>query len=249
MKIRHWIALGTVLSLAATTAFAQSRGRDAGAPARPPQARAADAGAAAAPTTPATPPRGPMTGPTTFDLRPGGMSRVTFQSDAPLETIDGVSTDTQGSFTVNVNNPSQSPSGRVTVTVNSLRTGSDMRDDHLRGGMWLDGAHNPNITFEIQRTNLSAALQPGAAVTGTVTGRFTLHGVTRDLTAPLTLRLVPLSAEHAAMAQFGVNADMLRVQTEFRINLSDFGVNILAPLRLKVSNEIRVRVDLTAFRH
>ncbi len=177
------------------------------------------------------------------------MSRVTFQSDAPLETIDGVSTDTQGSFTINVNNPSQGPSGRVSVTVNSLRTGSDMRDEHLRGGMWLDAAHNPNIVFEVLRTNLSAPLQAGTAVSGTVSGRFSLHGVTRDITAPVTVRLVPLSAEHAAMAQFGVNADMLRVQSEFRINLTDYGVSVMAPLRLKVSNEIRVRVDLTAFRH
>ena len=59
----------------------------------------------------------------------------------------------------------------------------------------------------------------------------------------------PLSAtEHAGMDQFGINADMLRVQGEFRVNLSDYGVSIMAPLRLKVSNEIRVRVDLTTFR-
>jgi len=50
------------------------------------------------------------------------------------------------------------------------------------------------------------------------------------------------------MDQFGINADMLRVQGEFRVNLSDYGVSIMAPLRLKVSNEIRVRVDLTTFR-
>ena len=42
--------------------------------------------------------------------------------------------------------------------------------------------------------------------------------------------LVPLAAEHAEMAQFGVNADMLRVQTEFNVNLSDYNVSIFAPL-------------------
>ena len=247
MKTQHWLALGAVLSLGATSAFAQRvappSARDAGGAIR------TDAGGAPGPTADGGAGARPMSGPTTFDLRPGGMSRVTFQSDAPLETMDGVSTDTQGSVTVNVANPAQGLTGRVQVTVASLRTGSDMRDDHMRGANWLDAARNPNIVFEIRRTNLTAALQPGQAMTGTVTGRFSLHGVTRDVTAPVTVRLIPLAAEHASMAQFGVNADMLRVQSEFRINLSDYGVSIMAPLRLKVSNEIRVRVDMTAFRH
>jgi polyisoprenoid-binding protein YceI len=176
------------------------------------------------------------------------MSRVMFQSDAPLETLDGVSTDTQGQFTVNPNNPAQGFSGRVQVSVASLRTGSDMRDEHLRGGMWLDAARFANITFELVRTNLAQPLQPGAEAQGTVTGRFTMHGVTREITAPVRVRYVPLSNDHAGMQGFGVNADMLRVRSDFALNLSDYGVSIMAPLRLKVSNTITVRVDFTAFR-
>jgi hypothetical protein len=41
---------------------------------------------------------------------------------------------------------------------------------------------------------------------------------------------------------------MLRVQGTFNIQLSDYGVTIFRPLRLKVSNTIALRVDLTAFR-
>lgn len=253
-KHKHlWTITGLTLALvAAGSAFAQSRGqgragapgqqrRDAGAP-------AADAAAAPQPAQAAVTPQPRPTGPTQFEIRPGGMSRVAFQSDAPLETIDGVSTDTQGSFTVNPNSPAQGFTGRVQVSVNSLRTGADMRDEHLRGGMWLDGARFANITFEMVRTNLAQPLQPGAEASGTVTGRFTMHGVTREITAPVRVRYVPLSSDHAGMQQFGVNADMIRVRSDFALNLSDYGISVIAPLRLKVSNTITIRVDLTAFR-
>jgi hypothetical protein len=65
---------------------------------------------------------------------------------------------------------------------------------------------------------------------------------------PVTVRLVPLTPAEADMAQFGVNSDMLRVQSEFSVNLSDYNVSIFPPLRLKVSNTIRLRVAVTAFR-
>lgn len=251
-KTNLWAITGITLALAATTAFAQSRGagrtgapgqqrRDAGAP-------AADAAAQPQPQPQTVTPQPRPTGPTQFEVRPGGISRVTFQSDAPLETIDGVSTDTQGSLTVNPNAPATGFSGRVQVGVATLRTGSDMRDDHLRGGMWLDAGRFPNITFELARTNITQALAANQDVSGTVTGRFTMHGVTREITVPVRVRYVPLSSEHAGMAQFGINADMIRVNGEFAVNLTDYGISVMAPLHLKVSNTINVRVSLTAFR-
>lgn len=200
-------------------------------------------------TRPAATPAAALTGVQRFEVRPGGISRVNITSDAPLETIDGVSTNVSGNFTVDLSNPSRQLTGRVAVLATSLRTGSDMRDEHLRSANWLDAARFPDIALELTRTDLARPLTANAPVRGTVRGRFSLHGQTRDVTVPVTVRLIPLSAtEHAGMDQFGINADMLRVQGEFRINLSDYGVSIMAPLRLKVSNEIRVRVDLTTFR-
>lgn len=206
------------------------------------------------PTPRPTPPAAPaasaaLTGVQRFEVRPGGISRVTVTSDAPIETIDGVSTNTTGNFTVDLANPSRQTTGRVVVAATSIRTGSDMRDDHLRGANWIDAARFPEIALDITGTDITRPLAPNAPVRGNVRGRFSLHGQTHDVTVPVTVRLVPLNpTEHAGMDQFGINADMLRVQGEFRIRLSDYGVSIMAPLRLKVSNEIRVRVDLTTFR-
>jgi polyisoprenoid-binding protein YceI len=205
----------------------------------------------AAPTTRPTTAAQPATAATgvqRFELRPSGISRIAFTSDAPLETIDGVSTTTTGTVSVDVGNPSRGLTGTVQIPVNTLRTGNDMRDEHLRGENWFDAAHNPNISLEIQGTDIAVALTPGAAVTGHLRARLTMHGVTRDVNVPVTARLIPLSNEHQGMQQFGINADMLRVQSEFRVNLSDYNISLMAPLRLKVSNEIQIRVNVTAFR-
>lgn len=208
--------------------------------------------AASSQTPPRTTPPAATAAPTgvqRFEVRPGGISRVNVTSDAPLETIDGISTAVTGNFTVDLANPSRQLAGRVAVAANSIRTGSDMRDEHLRGANWIDAARFPEIALEITGTSLNRPIAANAPARGTVRGRFSLHGQTRDVTVPVTVRLIPLSAtEHAGMGEVGINADMLRVQGEFNINLSDYGVSIFPPLRLKVSNQIRVRVDLTTFR-
>lgn len=230
------LALSTLAVAALASGVAFSQPRPGARPAAPAVQAPAAQGAA-------------LTGVQRFEVRPGGISRVNITSDAPLETIDGVSTNVSGNFSVDLANPSRQLAGRVAVLATSIRTGSDMRDEHLRSANWIDAARFPDIALELTGTDISSALTPNTPVRGSVRGRFSLHGQTRDVTVPVTVRLIPLNpAEHAGMDQFGINADMLRVQGEFRVNLSDYGISIMAPLRLKVSNEIRVRVDLTTFR-
>lgn len=159
----------------------------------------------------------PATGVQTFEIRPGGMSRVTFTSDAPLETIDGVSTNTTGTFTVDLAHPTQGLHGEVQITTASLTTGSTMRDEHLRSANWLDAEHNPNITFTLASVTLPGPLAAHHAITGNLQGELTVHGQHHHITVPVTLEYVPLTPDMAAMAQFGVNADMIRIQTEFHI--------------------------------
>jgi polyisoprenoid-binding protein YceI len=202
--------------------------------------------------TPAPTPARPAAAPTgvqRFDLRTNGQSRVLFTSDAPLETVDGISTSTSGDFTVDLSNPSRQLTGRVEVLATTLRTGVDLRDEHLRGDSWLDAARFPNITLELTGTQLATPLAPNRPTTARVRGRFTLHGVTHDVTVPVTVRLIPLSGEYAGLEGIGINADMLRIQGEFHLALTNYGISVPTLLRLKVSNDIRVRVDLTAFRH
>ncbi|MBI2895051.1 MAG: YceI family protein [Deltaproteobacteria bacterium] len=189
----------------------------------------------------------PTTGVQTFELRPSGISRVSFTSDAPLETVEGLSSQTTGNFTVDLGNPSARLSGQVQITVASLTTGVAMRDEHLRSANWLDAARHPNITFEVVRTSIRA-VAPGRTARGNVVGRLTLHGQAREVTVPVEVRFIPLDPrEHAGMDQLGINANMLRIKGTMRVNLSDFGVNIMPVLRLKLSNTIAIALDLTSF--
>lgn len=219
MRKTHWIVLPALALLATSSAFAQNR-----------------------PAVTATQP-----GMQTFELRPSGISRVAFTADAPLETIEGVSTQTTGTFSVDLARAGGQLRGHVQIPVASLSTGIAMRDEHLRSANWLDAQRHPNITFELVRTNIRA-LQPGRTARGNVVGRLTIHGQTREITVPVQVRYVPLDPrEHAGMDQVGINANMLRIKGTMRVSLSDFGVSIMPVLRLKVAETIDIKLDLTAF--
>ena len=181
--------------------------------------------------------------PRAFAVRNDGGSRIQFVSDAPLEVITGVTSGVTGEFTVDPADVSTT-TGRVQVAVASLRTGVDLRDEHLRGASWLDAEHHPDATFEITRIESRGPIRPNRATTVRVKGRFTLHGVTHEISTTARVRYLPLTPELAQAP--GINGDMLRIQTSFSIRLADFNVSVPLPVQLKVSDTIQVNVDLRA---
>ena len=176
----------------------------------------------------------------TFTIRNDGGSRIQFVSDAPLETITGVSTHVTGDVTFDPSNLSRAH-GTVQVRVASIRTGVDLRDEHLRGDGWLDAQRNPNATLEITRIEGARRLQPNQVATVRVHGRFSLHGVTRDIVSEAQVRLVPFSEELRAAH---IDGDVISVRASFRVRLTDYNVSVPLPVRLKVANEIDVNVTL-----
>jgi len=163
----------------------------------------------------------------------GGASRIQFVSDAPLETITGVSSHVTGTVHIDPEDLS-SARGRVAVRVASLRTGIDLRDSHLRGDGWLDAASHPEAIFELTRLEGAARLAPNEVTRVRARGRFTIHGVTRDVVARARLRWVP--------------GGTLHVRASFTVRLTDHDISVPLPMRLKVANEIRVNVTVRASR-
>ncbi len=178
----------------------------------------------------------------TYTIHNDGGSRIEFVSDAPLETMTGVSSHVTGDVIFDADNPSGA-SGAVRVRVASIRTGIDLRDEHLRGDGWLDAARFPDATFEITRVEGAAHLQPNREARVRVHGRFTIHGVTHDVVSNARVRLIPFSEELRAAH---IDGDVLRVRASFAVRLTDYGVSVPLPVRLKVSNEIQVNVTLRA---
>ena len=133
----------------------------------------------------------------------------------------------------------------ITIPVTSLVSGVAMRDEHMAGKDWLNAAQFPNITFAIKSLKLKGdnkALTAGSSVQADATGEFTLHGVTKTITIPVRASY----REIAAGQVYGLEGNILRIETTFGIKLSDYGVNIPAPLTAKVANELTLTVKATA---
>jgi len=180
--------------------------------------------------------------PRTFRIQRGGGSRIQWISDAPLERITGVSSAVYGELQVDPANLA-SVRGQVHVDIATIRTGIDLRDEHLRGPDWLDAERYPRATFELTGVEGATRLPPNETVRVTIRGRFTLHGVTREVSANAQVRLVPLDDSMRAQ---GITGDLIRAQAQFRIELDDYNVSISLPVRLKVSNQITINVTIRA---
>ena len=171
---------------------------------------------------------------TTFRVSNDGKSRVTFVSDAPLETMTGKSSKVTGSLTVDPADITKTK-GSFKVPVVSLRTDNDLRDEHLQGDGWLDAKKNPNIHFEITEVVLgkksSRELKKGKDTKVQVKGKFTAHGISRPATANGTVNWSDGS---------------LHIKAEFTAVLEDHDISVPSIVQLKVANDIAVSVDLRA---
>lgn len=130
-------------------------------------------------------------------------------SDAPAEKIEGTALG-QGALTVDLADLS-TLKGKLTFDVASMKSGNDMRDDHLRSPTWLDAAQFPTIDFDVTAVKVTKAPGDGEVKEAQVevSGKFTLHGVTTDLTAPATVKW---------------KGNKVKITTEFTVKLADYKV-------------------------
>jgi polyisoprenoid-binding protein YceI len=159
-----------------------------------------------------------------------------FVSDAPLERITGVSSKVRGSIQVDPAHP-ESARGEVHVSVASIRTNVELRDEHLRSEAWLNAARFPDATFVLGSVS-GAPLASNQANELKVNGKFSVHGVTHDVSTTARVRYVAGSEPTAR--------DTLRVQASFVVHLDSYGVSIPSIVALKVAKDIQVNIDLHA---
>jgi polyisoprenoid-binding protein YceI len=158
-----------------------------------------------------------------------------FVLDAPLEVINGLSNHIQGSVVVQ----NGKASGKFSVPVDSIKTGNETRDGHLRNERWLDAAKHPDIVFEFKDVVLPGALEPGKALKVQTKGKFTVHGVVREEPVEVSAVFFKESAETKNRAP----GDLLRVRAKFRIPLESYGIKRTEALILKVGETADVSVD------
>jgi polyisoprenoid-binding protein YceI len=146
-----------------------------------------------------------------------GANQFTWSSDAPLEKIQGTAEGVSGSLTLDPKNPA-SLRGTISAKVMTMKSGNDMRDEHLRGESWLDAAKHPEITFVA--TSVSGVKASGNSFTANVTGSFTMHGVTKTMTVPVTVQYLDASSRTKSRAP----GDLVMLTAEFNVPLKDFNV-------------------------
>lgn len=167
----------------------------------------------------------------------GGRNQTSFFSTTPLEDIRGLSNDVKGTATFNVNDI-KTLKGKISVSVASIKTGIDLRDEHLKSDNWLDAEKYPNINFTIKRVTEVNQLAENKLELKIV-GDFTLKGATKEITANATLTYLDESEQTKMRAP----GDLLGVQATFKVNLSEFGVKNKI-VGQKVAEEVEVSVNM-----
>ncbi|MBU0552657.1 YceI family protein [Myxococcota bacterium] len=180
---------------------------------------------------------------TTFKLSPGPINRVTFDNDAPFETITGFTGDVTGSIDLDLSKPSGAK-GEVTIPVKSLNTGVALRDEHLRSDKWFDEAAHPNMTFKLSALEVKGSLKAGKPLKGKLKGVITIKGVSKAISVPVK---VAYRASDEQLKAAYIKGDVLRLKAEFTLNIRDFGIIPPAHVAgIKVADEVTIKVGLTA---
>ena len=180
-----------------------------------------------------------LAAPQSFDFKdPKGVNNAVFKLDAPLESINGTANGVSGTVRFDLENPA-SLSGKIVVAADSLRVPNPVMQSHLVGKDWMDVATHKDISFEAEKAaNVKTA---GNDTTADVTGKFTLRGITKEITVPV--RLTYLKDKLGARTGGKMEGDLLVIRSTFTIKRSDYGINPKAPAD-KVAEDIELVLSL-----
>ena len=176
--------------------------------------------------------------PRTFDFKdPKGINNAGFKLDAPLESINGSASGVYGTVTFDPENPGATK-GKITVATSSLIVPNPMQRQHMLGKEWLDATRFPTILFESKE--FKNVRTTGDTTTADVTGTFTLKGVSKEITVPVTLSYLKDKLGDRVPNQKG---DLLVIRSHFTIQRSDFNINP-GKFEDKVSDAIDITLSI-----
>lgn len=158
---------------------------------------------------------------------------ITFESATSLEDMVGRTNKVSG--WIKADPTKKTGSAKITIDVASFNSGIEARDEHMRSEGWLNTAKYPNATFETTTVKFTGGSNFD------VTGKFTLHGITKTIKTKATVKYMP---ESDVTKRNRFAGDVVQVKTKFNIKLSDYKVMIPAMAKDKVSNNISISVSI-----
>jgi polyisoprenoid-binding protein YceI len=158
-------------------------------------------------------------------------SDVSFTIRHFASKVHGRFADFEGSIQADTAKPEAS-SVVFTIKSTSIDTNNSNRDNDLRSDNFFDVAKFPEISFKSSK--IAATGKDAYAVTGT----FTMHGVSKEMTLPVTYLGTMKDPRGNERASFELNT---------KLNRKDFGISWNKSLdngSLMLSDEVEVTVDL-----
>ncbi len=169
--------------------------------------------------------------------------QIYFESNAPLENIKGQSNDAIGYAVLSPDRPGTLVAGEWHLPVSSMKTGIELRDEHLAGKDWLDASSHPDIIVQVRELKGVTETKRSAAFTayaGTLVVDLTLHGVTRTIEIPKSaITLMPASDATRKVAK----GDLMSLRSKFTVTLADYGVSHPV-IGEKVAKDVEIDVSL-----
>ncbi len=150
-----------------------------------------------------------------------------------FSTVKGSFADVKGTITEHATDKSLS-SVQAEVTVNSISTGDEKRDGHLRSADFFDVETYPTISFK------STKVEHAGGDHYKVYGDFTMHGVTKEIV---------FNAEFTGTGKNPWGATVMGLTAETKINRKDFNLNWNAALEtggVLVGEEVKLTLDVEA---
>jgi len=156
-------------------------------------------------------------------------SQIGFKIRHLVAKTSGRFTKFDGTIKVDAKDISKS-SVEVTIDAASINTDNDGRDKHLRGADFFEVEKYPVITFK------STAVKEVEKGKLQITGDFTMHGVTKSITFPITS-----AGTRAGMKPGSVVAGF--IDGAVRINRNDFGIKTYPGV---LGDDVDISLDIEA---
>ncbi len=167
--------------------------------------------------------------PTPFSLTSG---EVTFEIEAPLDTIKGVSRAVSGSITLDPDNWTAAPQAKVVINLDSFKTGIDLRDEDLRDQFFeVEKFRAATLTVQALERPSVMRLEKGVTAEAFAKATLSLHGVDKEIIFPIKV----VFDDEGSRASLGVSA-------AFVIPLEAFAMKRPQRLLFKLGKDVRVVV-------
>jgi len=166
-----------------------------------------------------------------------GRNQASFFSSTPFEDIEGTTNGISGNVSLNMSD-FKTLSGIIEVSLQSIRTGIGLRDNHLKSHNWLNADEFPTIVFEIDSVSEIKQINDNK-LSAVINGFFTLHGVVKPISAEVDVQFIKESEASTKR----MPGDLLGVTGKFSFNLSHFEISNKL-IGEKVAEEISIKLNI-----